>query len=260
MVIKMKLSHKIVFFYLFIILVGLVFLPSVALAQVDTTNMGMISKVGPGEVLPVSIKLSNFGSSDKVDVLVKYSILSPVGNEIYSNSETVAVETTASFIKMIPISSDTLPGIYTTNISATYPGQVSPATSQFSFTVERKIFGVFQNNFLLYGGLIVFAVVLIILLGYFLFKRRASRFTPFDYSNIPHNQRTFYEILSDTIMQMRERIGDDALIIAANINGFKINEEGRVLAITEPPEKIIAALMTEYEKRLGEKFNFTARR
>jgi hypothetical protein len=100
-----------------------------------------------------------------------------------------------------------------------------------------------------------------IFLGHGLIKRRrTTRLTPFDYSNIAHGERTFYEILSDTIMEMRGRVGDDALDIAAGVAGLTIDKNtGRVLAITEHPSKVIAALVSEYEKTLGKKVSFSFR-
>jgi hypothetical protein len=246
---------------------GLILTFSVAFAQdatqngqVNNANNGTVTKVAPGEFLPISVKLSNFGGVKRVDVLAEYSILTSAGEKISSTSETVAVETTASYIKTIQIPFNTPGGTYIAKTSITYSGQLVPATTQFSFTVERKIFGIFQSDFLLYGGIIVLISILMVILGYNLIKRRrAMRITPFDYSNIAHGERTFYEILSDTIMEMRERVGDDALTIAANIDGLKIDKEtGRVLSITEP-SKIIATLVSEYEKLLGKKVSFSFR-
>lgn len=254
-IIKMKSLNKILLICSFATMVGLVLLSSISFARAASG-----SKVAPGELLPVSVKLSNFGGGKRVDVLVKYSILNSSGTEIYSTSETVAVETTASFIKSVEVPADAAPGTYTAKTAVIYPGQLTPATTQFPFTVERKILGIFQSGFILYGSIVLVVSILLVLLGRFLVKRRVSRFVPFDYSNIPHYQRTFYEILSDTIMQMRGRVGDDALLIAANIDGLKINEKGRVLAMTQSPAKIIATLVSEYEKRLGKKVSFSLRR
>jgi hypothetical protein len=61
-------------------------------------------------------------------------------------------------------------------------------------------------------------------------------------------------------MQMRGRVGDQALEIASHIDGLKIDKEtGRVLDLTEPPAKIIATLVSEYEKLLGKKVSFSFR-
>jgi hypothetical protein len=231
-------------------------------AQVDTSSAGLATKVAPGELLPISIKLSNFGGNSKVDVLLKYGIFSNTGSEIYSTSDTVAVETTANFVKTIQIPFGTNEGIYTAKTSVSYQGQLVPATTQFSFIVEPKIFGLFKRDFFLYGGITIFVSFFVLLLGYILVKRhRRGRFTVFDYSNIPHSERTFYEILSDTIMQMRGRAGDEALIIASQIDGLKVDKEtGRVLSIDENPSKIIATLVYEYEKFLGKKVSFSFRK
>lgn len=231
-------------------------------AQINTTSAGLVTKVAPGELLPVSVKLLNFGGGKKVDVIVTYEIFNAKEESIYQIKETVAVETTASFVKTLQIPFTALPGIYTAKTSIIYGGQLVPATTQFPFRVERKIFGLFQNDFFLYGGITAIVGVLMTLLGHTLIKRRRTeRLVPFDYSNIPHGKRTFYEILSDTIMEMRERVGDDALDIAANIDGLKIDKAtGRVLALTDHPSKIIATLVSEYEKLLGKKVSFSLRR
>lgn len=231
-------------------------------AQVHTASAGLVTKVAPGELLPVSVKLLNFGGGQKVDVAVTYEIFNAKEESIYQIKETVAVETTASFVKTLQIPFTAPPGIYTAKTSIIYGGQLVPATTQFHFQVEPKLFGLFQSDFFLYGGITTIVGVLMVLLGHTLIKRRRTeRLVPFDYSNIPHGKRTFYEILSDTIMEMRERVGDDALDIAANIDGLKIDKAtGRVLALTDHPSKIIATLVSEYEKLLGKKVSFSLRR
>ncbi len=230
--------------------------------QIQTSGAGLASRVAPGEFLPVSVKLLNFGSRKKADVVITYKITDAEGKKIYSAEETVAVETTATFVKTIQIPFETPPGRYIAKSSIVYQGQVTPATTEFPFLVERKILGLFQSDFYRYGGITLLISVLMILAGRALIKRhRGVRFTVFDYTDIPHGKRTFYEILSDTIMEMRERVGDDALKIAANIPGLRIDKEtGRVLALTGHPSKIIAALVLEYEKLLGKKVSFSFRR
>jgi hypothetical protein len=232
-----------------------------AASQVQTSGATLLSKVAPGEFLPVSVKLLNFGNGNRVDVTLTYKIVSVAGKEIYNAEETVAVQTTATFVKTIQIPFDTIPGQYIVESSIKYADQLAPASGEFTFTVERKIFGLFQSDFYLYGGVTLLFGILMLALGYALIKhRRKVRFTQFDYSEIPRGERSFYEILSDTIMQMRQRVGDDALIIAENIEGLQIDKQtGRVLALTEKPSKIIATLVAEYEDLLGKKVSFSFR-
>lgn len=266
----MKLLNNIALACLFITTTWLISTPPVAFAQVDatgealidTSSSGLVVKVAPGELLPISIKLSNFGGGQRVDVLINYSISTSAGEEIYRSDETMAVETTANFVKTIQIPFTIMPGIYTAKTSITYEGRLVPATTQFPFTVERKILGLFQSDFFLYGGITLLFGIFMLLLGRELIKRhRATRFALFNYSDIPNNKRIFYEILSDTIASMRGRVGDDALLIASQIDGLKIDKEtGRVISITENPSKIIATLVSKYEKTLGKKVSFSFRR
>lgn len=265
----MKSLHHNLLALLLIIIMGSIFIPLVTFAQVnvtkgaqvDTSNAGVLTKVAPGELLPISVKLSNFGGGSRVDVLLTYSILTTAGKEIYSANETVAVETTASFVKTLQVPFDATPGNYIAKTSIIYQDQLVPATTQFPFKVERKILGFFQTDFFLYGGIILFLGILAFVFGHASIKRRrAMRLVPSDYSDIPHDKRIFYEILSDTIMEMRGRVGEDALLIAAGIDGLQIDKKtGRVLAMTEHPSKIIAALVSEYEKLLGKKVSFSFR-
>ncbi len=198
----------------------------------------------------------------RLDVQVYYFILSHENESIYSSSETVAVETTASFVKMVQIPYYIIPGVYSIKVSIKYDGQTVPATSHFPFTVEKKIGGIFQTTLFAYIALafltaITLAATLIILRRKY-YNR--SRLSPIEYSDVPSNMRTFYEIISDTIMDMRQRVGDQAIVIANSIDGLKLDpESGKVLSISENPSKIIAELVSKYELELGKKVSFLFR-
>lgn len=230
--------------------------------QVQTSGAGLVSRVAPGEFLPLSVKLLNFGNNNKVDVTISYKITDTLGKVIYSADETVAVETTATFVKTIQIPFETIPGRYIAKSSIIYLGQVTPATTEFPFTVERKILGIFQSDFLLFGGIISLVSILMLVLGRALVKRRRKvRSAPLDYSEIPSDKRVFYELISDTIMTMRLKVGERALDIAKQIGDLSIDEKtGRVLKLTGQPSKVIAELVLGYEKALGEKVSFSFRR
>jgi hypothetical protein len=233
-----------------------------ASTRVDTSSAGLTMRVAPGEILPISVKLANFGGGKRVDVLVKYSIINSAGDEIYSTNETVAVETTANFVKTIQIPFSTPPGNYIAKTSIIYGGQEVPATTQFPFIVEQKILGLFRSEFFLYGGITLLVSIFAGLFGYALVKRRRqSRFAPIDYSDVPKEDRIFYELISDTVMSMRQKVGDDALDIASGIDGLVIDEKtGRVLKLTRFPSKVVADLVSGYEKSLGKKVSFSFRK
>jgi hypothetical protein len=265
----MKSLKNTILIRLSIAMIGLVFLPFIVFAQsdvtknaqVNTSNAGLVAKVAPGELLPISVKLLNFGGGKKVDVTISYEITDLNGKIILNNTETIAVETTASFIKEIQIPFNTAPGRYIAKSSIAYLDQVAPATTEFPFIVESKIFGLFQEDFYLYGSIVLLVGVTMGIVGrLWVRRRRATRLVPMDYSDIAHDERIFYEILSDIIMEMRERVGDDALLIASRINGLKIDKEtGQVLTFTEHPSKVIAELVSKYEKLLGKKVSFSFR-
>jgi hypothetical protein len=234
-----------------------------AASEVQTTSAGLASKVAPGELLPISVKLVNIGgNSNEADVTLTYKIVDSQGNVINSATDTVAVVTTASFVRTIQIPANTPPGQYKAESSILYKGQVAPATSGFSFTVERKIFGLFQGDFYLYGGIMLLvAAIAAIVSRSWIHRRRSTRLEPIDYSDIPGDKRVFYELISDTVMGMRQQVGEKALEIVKQIKGITIDERtGRVLTLTEKPSKVIAELVSEYEQALGKKVSFSFRK
>lgn len=238
--------------------------PRIALAQdvrVDTSNTAIASKVAPGDLLPIAVKLLNFGSNQRVDVVITYTITDNKNIVVAVEHETVAVETTASFVKTFQIPQGIDSGIYVAHASIVYPDQITPATTQFSFTVEQRYLGLFEDDFITYGGFTIIVGLLMGILGHIFVRRvRASRFKPISYSDIPKDDRVFYELISDTILGMHEKVGDVAFDIAGNIPGMKIDKDtGRVLSLSDRPSKIVAALVAEYEKVLGKKVSFALR-
>lgn len=221
-------------------------------AEVKASSEGLGLHVAPGETLPVSVELLNFGGGRRVDVSIIYEIFDDHGFRLLREDETVAVETTASFVKKLPISLNTPPGEYVMMTSIFYPGQVVPATSRFGFTVEKKVFGLFRSQFLPYGGAVLILLLLSVFGGRYLLHRiQRSRIKPYDYSQVPKKNRLYYELVSDVIMQMRLRVGDDAIRMAKTINELEIDDKGKVLVITENPAKIMALLVLQYEKNFG---------
>jgi len=226
--------------------------------EVQTASGALVTRVAPGELLPISVKLTNFGGGSRVDVTIDYQILNEKGGSVLTEKETVAVETTASFIKVIQIPRDVPPGNYTAESSIVYQGQKVPATANYQFTVERKILGLFVSQFIVYSIITVLVGIAFVITSRLVKKKlRVSRLTPHEYPEIPKEERIFYEIVSDIIAQMRQRVGDRALDIAKSIDDLVIDEnDGKVLNIKKSPAKIIALLILKYEKTLGEKVSF----
>jgi len=232
---------------------------SSAQAQEITANSSVASRVAPGEELPASVTLVNFGSSTRTDVTLHYSITNANGNEVQELSQTVAVETTASFIKNIPIPPSTPPGNYTVSVRVVYDGQQVPATASYSFSVEQKMAGVFVSDLIVYLGFSVLgALILVLIILLALKRRRASRVVVYDYSSVPKNERIYYEILGDAIQQMRSHQGDRAIEAIAHTPGLVVDgTTGRVVRITQEPSEVIAAVVATYRDAFGKNINLS---
>jgi len=229
--------------------------------KIEAKSESLDNRVAPGEFLPVSVKLINFGSLKRVDVIIDYKILNQYNEEVYSENETVAVETTASFVKRIQVPGNIASGNYTLVSILTYPYQEQPAVSKFSFVVEKKIGGFFANDLILYS-VIAFIVIFIglIFVYFFIGYSQRRKVLIYDYSDKPKSQIIYYQILGNIISEMRLRIGDDAIDIAKDIPNLQINEKnGYIIEIKNDPAKIIALLISRYEKISGQRLSFSLR-
>ena len=226
--------------------------------SINLSSESSNSKFAPGEFIPFSIKLLNFGSLQRGDVTLEYHIINSNKVDVSSSNETVAVDTTASFVKRIPLPLSLKPGNYTLTTSLTYPGQKQPAVSQFNFVVENKIAGLFQSDLIILFIIIVIIISVLLFILYLFIKRNRSRAqVSFDYSDVPKNQIIYYEILSNIINQMRLRIGDSAFEITEGIPDLEVNSKnGKIINIKKEPAKIIALLIFRFEKFSGQKISF----
>lgn len=224
-------------------------------STVKTSGEGLISKVAPGEIMPISVSLQNFGLSGRADVTITYSIKDKDENTVFTQTETVAVQTTASYVKNIPVPYELKPGRYTIISEITYQGQKVPAFSSSEFTIENKIAGIFISDFLIYGSITLFVGLIFAVVSRLIIKRRASRLALHEYSHIPKPKRIFYEMVSDMIMQMHNSIGDRAYEMASKIDGLSIDKDnGMVLNITKDPTEIVTLLLIQYQKIFRNEF------
>lgn len=252
---------KIINFYIIFVLFLFTFTHLALAQQVGTVNLTSESannKFAPGEFISFSIKLTNFGSLKRGDVTLNYQIQDSKNTQIVSSSETVAVETSASFVKRIPLPSTLKPGNYTLTTNLIYSGQQDPAVSKFNFVVESKIAGLFQSDLIILF-IISTLIISILLFIFYLFNKRnrVNKIASYDYSDRPKSQMIYYEILGNVINQMRLRIGDSALEIAQGIPDLEINKKtGKIVDIKKEPAKIIALLIYRFEKFSGQKISF----
>lgn len=236
--------------------------------DVKVVSENSSNRIAPGEFLPISLKLTNFGSNQRIDVAISYKIFNNADKdvflqkEVYSESETAAVETTASFVKRIQIPYNFKSGLYTLVTIVNYPFQEQSAVSKTPFLVEEKIGGFFKSDlktYLIFFAITILAIIIVAAIAVLaLTRRKASRTNNYyDYSDKPKDQIVYYEMLSGIIFQARLRIGDKAIDIAREMPGLEIsNKTGKITNITENPAKIISQLIAEYEKVLGQPLSF----
>lgn len=256
---NLKLSIRII---VAAIVLGSASLPMSVFGQEILASSGRESlRVAPGENLSFSIKLLNFGAESRADVVVTYRIDNATHMSVYESQESVAVETTAGFVKHLPLPHDVPPGMYTMTSEVLYRGQTDPAKSSFSFAVEPKLFGIFRSDLIKYAVIGIGVFGMSAFFTRFLIRRSSRRFITYDYSNQPLRERVYYEIISDAIAGMRVHAGDDALAVAGAVPELTIDPHtGRVIEIGRHPEKILASLVLRYETLLGRGIHVSRRR
>jgi len=221
------------------------------LDKIEITAIDQFQKVAPGESLPIAIKLLNMGGSGRVDVQITYRVGDSSRNILSEESETVAVETTASFIKQVKIPPDLKPGKYFVLAELKYPDQKAPAVTTLPFFVEYKFFGFFLSQWLILGAVILLGSSSILLINYYVNKSRRIVVSNFDYKNVPGNLKPYYELISDIILSMRLHLGDKAISLANKLDGLKVSTNGEVLEIKKEPMEIVTLLTLAYEKNQG---------
>lgn len=134
----------------------------------------------PGDEIYYIVELFNLGDAEKqVDVFVEYKLIDSNGNEILSDSESIAVIGKTSYAKELKIPEYTEFGRYVIYVKTTYSGEVASASVWFN--VGRKPF--FYVGFAL---IVLFLVALIIVI--IMIIRKVNRKVPV-YIPYPGNPR-----------------------------------------------------------------------
>ncbi|MEK6842163.1 MAG: hypothetical protein AABX91_03375 [Nanoarchaeota archaeon] len=116
-----------------------------------------------GEVL-TEMRLFNLGGSDeRKDVLIEYIIKDYENHEIVKETESLAIETQATFIKRIKLPQDAILGNYVLYVRAVYSGKVASASDNFEI-VSSKV----TNKEKIYIVIIVILAIVLSLIIYFL--------------------------------------------------------------------------------------------
>ena len=116
--------------------------------------------LSPGEDVSAEISLYNLAGTGKVDVFVEYAILNRNGEEILREQETIAVETSTSFIRSFKLPEGVSSGKYFLYVKTTYNGLVASASSQFNVGFIPTLTLSEQILFIVIGVLIVLALII----------------------------------------------------------------------------------------------------
>jgi hypothetical protein len=219
-----------------------------------------VLEMAPGEFLPIAVKLTNSGDKKEVLLTVNYEIQDVNGKVFYRLAEEVPVETTVSYVKNIKLPITLPSGRYTAFSKINYPGQEAPAVSEFEFTVNRKILGLFLDQLAILCLVILSAGAGFFFLSRMFIGRRAGHAARLDYSEIPADERHYLELISDIISDARKHDAGRAIELASEIDGLVLDEEeGRVLNVNKDPAEIIALLILKYEKAFRKKIKYQPR-
>ncbi len=126
----------------------------------------------PGGEILAEMRLFNLGVSDeRKDVIIEYIIRDYEGNEIFKQTESLAIETQISFIKRIPIPKNTKIGKYVLYVKAIYNDKTASSSDNFEIissktTIREKVF----------AAALIILIALAILVIYYRIKRNKKNF------------------------------------------------------------------------------------
>jgi hypothetical protein len=130
-------------------------------------------EVVPGEKLKYQVTIYNLGLTKKVDVFMNYTVKRVETDEvIVSEQETLAVETSSSFVRSIPIFENVEPGLYTIMAVGWYENKTASSIAAFSVVRPPWIYNLLLaifTNWLTY--IILFVAIPSFYLGWKLFEK-----------------------------------------------------------------------------------------
>lgn len=127
---------------------------------------GNYKSASAGDEILTSIRITNLAAEAREDVYLDFWVEDSSGNSMLNNRETVAVETTANFVRSFELPESLVVGDYTAHASVTdFDGKSSAASTNFSIA-EKK------TN--LYPFYTLGMVLLISIIIYALFRSKGS--------------------------------------------------------------------------------------
>ncbi len=125
--------------------------------------------IQPGDEIIANIKLFEVEKIGRVDVALEYGIKDKNGNIILFNSETIAVEGQANFVKSLKVPEDLERGNYLFYLRMSYDDEIASGSGWF-FVEKKSFFGIVSPFYL-----IVVVVIFIIMAFVFIEIRKIKK-------------------------------------------------------------------------------------
>lgn len=152
-------------------LIAVLILAQIAIAA-ESSNLEIdipkaYEKVSNGDSVLFTIKFFNLANQGRMDINMEYNVLNSKGEIKFTKSETVAVETQASFVRNFAVPNDFPLGMYTIQAKVTY-------SDNREVTAERS-FEIIKKNELKTAYIIAGILIMIILAVLFYFSSRFKK-------------------------------------------------------------------------------------
>jgi len=122
--------------------------------------------VEPGSEIHFTTKIFNLAGEDRMDVSLRYEVTDEDGEMIISKSETMAIETQASFVGSLKIPDDAAEGSYVLCVTLLVH-DVEEAKGENSFQVVKE-----ENKVVYYTYVVIISIVSLVLLVYLASKSK----------------------------------------------------------------------------------------
>ncbi len=212
--------------------------------DVNNANFGVGIQVGGGMIDSFMLKVTNFGFQIPLDATI-----SGITAEIkrHNTIGTANGGSTYGYVDHVRMTICYIPPLEV---------DITPVKSLIQPSPEakpNKMFSLSRNLKQLIYLILLSGVSYALFLA---FKKLAIH----NYSNVPDENRAYYETISDMITQMHNSIGDSAFKIADAVGGLAVDRKnGRVLNITKNPDEVISALFIRYENAYKKKLKVDVR-
>lgn len=115
-----------------------------------------------GEDIWFTTKIINLGNEKRIDITLKYDILNINQYSVYSKSETVAIETQASFVGNLEIPKILSEGNYVLRVRVQPIGSdIPPSESEVSFRVKSADGEMVKEIYYMIGLLFIIAAIIL---------------------------------------------------------------------------------------------------